>query len=212
MGSADDSSDNEIGRKTHANSHEALKTSRRKVSFLKFFIALVIVIAVIIVIELVIEHQLQDRYKTFLRIGEVAVIGYFAINSISNLFYKYTFDSLDKNAEAGRILIRIMGAVIIIAIIISFLSRDPLVAASIGTVTAIVVGFASQNILGNTIAGLYLAITRPFKVGDKITIFGNTGIVFDIGLQNSRLRNEQGDIIIAPNSTILGTTVVIRTS
>ena|SRR5437867_5648664 len=209
MNSTDDSSDNEIKRETRTNLHE---TSKRKISLSKFLVAFVIVVIVIVVIELVIEYQLHERYKTYLRIGEVAIIGYFTINSISNIFYKYTFDSLDKNAEAGRVLIRIMGAVIIIAIIISYLSRDPLVAASIGTVTAIVIGFASQNILGNTIAGLYLAITRPFKIGDKITIFGNTGIVFDIGLQNSRLKTEQGDIIIAPNSAILGTTIVIRAS
>jgi small conductance mechanosensitive channel len=209
MSSTNDSSDNEIKRETRPNLHE---TSKRKISLSKFLVAFVIVVMVIVVIELVIEYQLHERYKTYLRIGEVAIIGYFTINSIGNIFYKYTFDSLDKNAEAGRVLIRIMGAVIIIAIIISYLSRDPLVAASIGTVTAIVIGFASQNILGNTIAGLYLAITRPFKIGDKITIFGNTGIVFDIGLQNSRLKTEQGDIIIAPNSAILGTTIVIRAS
>ncbi len=175
MSSTDDSSDNEIKRETRTNLHE---TSKRKISLSRFLVAFVIVVIVIVVIELVIEYQLHERYKTYLRIGEVAIIGYFTINSISNIFYKYTFDSLDKNAEAGRVLIRIMGAVIIIAIIISYLSRDP----------------------------------RPFKIGDKITIFGNTGIVFDIGLQNSRLKTEQGDIIIAPNSAILGTTIVIRAS
>ena len=86
-------------------------------------------------------------------------------------------------------------------------------ATSIGTVTAIVIGFASQNILGNIIAGLYLAITRrPFKIGDKVSVFGNTGIVFDIGLLYSKLKSVEGDIIIAPNLSMISTTVVIRTS
>jgi small-conductance mechanosensitive channel len=37
------------------------------------------------------------------------------------------------------------------------------VAASIGTISGIVVGFASQNLIGNMIAGIYLALTRPSR-------------------------------------------------
>jgi small conductance mechanosensitive channel len=209
MGNSEDRLNNKTNRDEggNANIH---KESIRKISISKLLVTFVVAIAIVIIIEILIGYQLHDRYKTFLRIAEVAVIGYFTINLISNIFYKYTYESLDKNAEAVKILIRIMGTVIIIAIIISYLSHDPLIAASIGTVTALIIGFASQNVLGNIIAGLYLAITRPFRIGDKITVFGNTGTVFDIGLLNSRLKTEAGDTIIAPNSSILGTTIVIR--
>jgi len=190
----------------------SIDETKTKKSLLKTMIILVVIIVVVIFVEVVLEYKLHGRYEIILRIAEVAAIGYFASISISNACYKLTFGYLGKNAEALRVLIRIVGAVIIIAIIISYLSQDPLVAASIGTVTAIVIGFASQNILGNIIAGLYLAITRPFKMGDKVTVFGNTGIVFDIGLLYSKLKSEEGDIIIAPNSSMISTTVVIRTS
>jgi len=209
MGSSEDRLNNKTNRDEgeDVNFH---KESIRKISISKLLVTFIVAIAIVIIIEILVGYQLQDRYKTFLRIAEVAVIGYFTINLISNIFYKYTYESLDKNAEAVKILIRILGTVIIIAIIISYLSHDPLIAASIGTVTALIIGFASQNVLGNIIAGLYLAITRPFRIGDKITVFGNTGTVFDIGLLNSRLKTEAGDTIIAPNSSILGTTIVIR--
>jgi small conductance mechanosensitive channel len=190
----------------------SIEEPKRDNSLIKTVIILAVVIAVVIVVEIVLEYKLHGRYKTILRIAEVAAVGYFASTTISNACYKLTFGFLGKNAEALRVLIRIVGAVITIAIIISYLSQDPLVATSIGTVTAIVIGFASQNILGNIIAGLYLAITRPFKIGDKVTVFGNTGIVFDIGLLYSKLKSEEGDIIIAPNSSMISTTVVIRTS
>jgi small conductance mechanosensitive channel len=190
----------------------SIEEPKRNNSLIKTMIILVAVIAVVIVVEVVLEYKLHGRYKIILRIAEVVAVGYFASITVSNACYKLTFGFLGKNAEALRVLIRIVGAVIIIAIIISYLSQDPLVATSIGTVTAIVIGFASQNILGNIIAGLYLAITRPFKMGDKVTVFGNTGIVFDIGLLYSKLKSEEGDIIIAPNSSMISTTVVIRTS
>lgn len=32
-----------------------------------------------------------------------------------------------------------------------------------------------QSVVGNAIAGIVLAIVRPSKIGDTITIFGNTG-------------------------------------
>jgi len=191
---------------------KSIEKPNKRTSLIKTVVILAVVIAVVIVIEVVLEYKLHGRYKTILRIAEVVAVGYLASTTISNACYKLTFGFLGKNAEALRVLIRIVGAVIIIAIIISYLSQDPLVAASIGTVTAIVIGFASQNILGNIIAGLYLAITRPFKMGDKVTVFGNTGIVFDIGLLYSKLKSEEGDIIIAPNSSMISTTVVIRTS
>lgn len=191
---------------------KSIEESKTRNSLIKTVIILAVVIAVVIVVEVVLEYKLHGRYKTILRIAEVVAVGYFTSTTISNACYKLTFGFLGKNAEALRVLIRIVGAVIIIAIIISYLSQDPLVATSIGTVTAIVIGFASQNILGNIIAGLYLAITRPFKMGDKVTVFGNTGIVFDIGLLYSKLKSEEGDIIIAPNSSMISTTVVIRTS
>ena len=191
---------------------KSIEEPKRDNSLIKTAIILAVVIAVVIVVEIVLEYKLHGRYKTILRIAEVVAVGYFASTTISNACYKLTFGFLGKNAEALRVLIRIVGAVIIIAIIISYLSQDPLVATSIGTVTAIVIGFASQNILGNIIAGLYLAITRPFKIGDKVTVFSNTGIVFDIGLLYSKLKSEEGDIIIAPNLSMISTTVVIRTS
>lgn len=191
---------------------KSIEEPKRDNSLIKTAIILAVVIAVVIVVEIVLEYKLHGRYKTILRIAEVVAVGYFASTTISNACYKLTFGFLGKNAEALRVLIRIVGAIIIIAIIISYLSQDPLVATSIGTVTAIVIGFASQNILGNIIAGLYLAITRPFKMGDRVSVFGNTGIVFDIGLLYSKLKSDEGDIIIAPNLSMISTTVVIRTS
>ena len=94
-------------------------------------------------------------------------------------------------------------------VIVSFLSQNAIVAASIGTISGIVVGFASQNLIGNMIAGIYLALTRPLKIGDMITVFGNSGKVYDIELLNCDLLMKNGDIVRAPSSSLLTTPVVI---
>ena len=179
-------------------------------SLIKSITTMIIVVTAVAIASSFIGQLLDPRYSTFLNVGVVATIGYFVINSVANVFYQLSYDALTKNAEIIRILIRIVGAIIVISIIISYLSEDPIIAASIGTITGIVIGFASQNVIGNLISGLYLAITRPFRIGDKATVFGNTGIIFDIGLLYTRLRNDEGHIILAPNLSMVSTTIIIR--
>jgi small conductance mechanosensitive channel len=179
---------------------------------LKSLTTTIVAVTIIAIASGFIGQLVDPRYSTFLKVGVAATIGYIVINSVANIFYQLSYDALKKNADIIRILIRIVGAIIVISIIISYLSEDPIIAASIGTITGIVIGFASQNVIGNLISGLYLAITRPFRIGDKATVFGNTGIIFDIGLLYTRLRNDDGHIILAPNMSMVSTTIIIRHS
>jgi small-conductance mechanosensitive channel len=39
-----------------------------------------------------------------------------------------------------------------------------------GGITGIVLGFASQNIVGNLISGVFLMIEKPIKIGDQVEI------------------------------------------
>jgi small conductance mechanosensitive channel len=141
---------------------------------------------------------------------QVTILGYFVIEVISNAFQDLTYDYLKDTSKSIKILMRILGAIVIIAIIISYLSNDPVVAAAIGTISGLVVGFASQNIIGNIIAGLYLIILRPFKLGDEITVFSNTGVIFDIGLISTKLYTNDNKIVLVPNSSMVTTTIVLN--
>jgi small conductance mechanosensitive channel len=202
MDNSEDKQDNDTKMKK--------STEKKGISLLKSLTSMIIVITAVAIASSFIGQLLDPRYSTFIKIGVVATIGYFVINFVANVFYQLSYDALKKNAEIIRILIRIVGAIIVISIIISYLSEDPIIAASIGTITGIVIGFASQNVIGNLISGLYLAITRPFRIGDKATVFGNTGTIFDIGLLYTRLRNDEGHIILAPNLSMVSTTIIIR--
>jgi small-conductance mechanosensitive channel len=208
--SGNDNDNNE--NKLNNNSNNSNRIEKKQRSLIKTITIMIIAVAAVVIASSLIEQLLEHRYGPYLKIGVVAVIGYFVINSLANIFYKLSYDALKNNAEVIRILIRIIGAIVVIAVIISYLSQDPLIATSIGTITAIVIGFASQNVLGNLISGLYLAITRPFRIGEKVTVFGNTGIIYDIGLLYSRLRTDDGDIILAPNTSMVTTTIIIRKS
>lgn len=158
----------------------------------------------------VFESLIPPWALTYIKIAEIVIIGYFFVEIVSNLVFRLTSSYFGDTAHSIKIFIRIASAIIIAAIVISYLSKDPLVAASITTITGLVIGFASQSLIGNLIAGLYLASTRPFKVGDNITVFGNTGLIYEIGLLYSRLLSDTGDIIIASNNSLVSATIIVH--
>ena len=155
---------------------------------------------------------LPVEYLIYFQSLQVGIAGYLVIEIIANTAFRLviTAQQSDQTANSLRSLIRILGGIVVAAIVLSFLSQNAAVAASIGTLSALVIGFASQNLLGNMIAGMYLSLTRPFKIDDVITVFGNSGKVRDIGLLNCELVMSNGDIMRAPSSSLLTSPVIIR--
>jgi small conductance mechanosensitive channel len=149
-------------------------------------------------------------YLRYLQVGEVALVGFLAIHTISKISYSLSISYSEQTAKSIRSLIRIAGAIIVIAVVISYLSQDPVIAASLSTISGLVIGFAASNLIGNVIAGIYLAITRPFRIGDRIEVFNGDGRVTDIGLLYTRLLLDNGDEMLASNSSIVTTNIVLR--
>ena len=77
------------------------------------------------------------------------------------------------------------------------------------SIIAIAVGIAAQTTFGNYIAGFFLAIHQPFKVGDIIFIKerGLSGIVKEINFRHTVLLTQEQTEIIIPN-TIMNTAVI----
>ena len=202
---------NEPGKDTNKTPTNSTNRTMTKRLAVRRIIILGITLAVGLTLSTAfLKSMIPKQYLIFLQVAQVSVIGYFVIEIIGNTFYKLAGEYIQGTAKSIESFIKIVGAIIVIAIIISYLSQDPLVAASISTISGLVVGFAAQNIIGNAIAGLYLAITRPFKIGDRITVFGNTGIVYDISLFYSKLLTDTGDVVLASNSSMVTTMVIVN--
>jgi small conductance mechanosensitive channel len=195
--------------KNHPN--ESIKNTKQKL--LKKIIILGIILTISLFIStLLLRPLIPTEYLVYFQVIQVAIVGYFIMDVISDTAYNIVTAAKQSNqsAKSVRSIIRILSAIVMIAILGSYISQNPAIAASIGAVTGIVVGFAAQNLIGNMIAGMYIAITRPFKIGDKITIFGNTGTVTDIGLLYCVLLMKDGDIVRAPSSLLLTTSIILR--
>jgi small conductance mechanosensitive channel len=129
------------------------------------------------------------HYLVYSQIIQVGVVDYLVAEITAKTAFRIALamQHSDRTAKSIRGVTRITGAIVIAVVVVSYLSENATVAASIGAMSALVIGFASQNLLGNMVAGMYIALTRPFKIGDMITVFGNTGKVHDIGLLNCDL-------------------------
>jgi len=66
------------------------------------------------------------------------------------------------------------------------------------------VALAMQGVLGNIVAGLTIMVTRPFKVGDYISIVGEQGAVEDITLFSTTLGHADQSKVVIPNRKIVG--------
>lgn len=80
--------------------------------------------------------------------------------------------------------------------------------ASAGIVAAII-GFASQQAFANIISGIFIVISKPFKVGDIIEIGQlHRGVVEDITLMHTVVRNFENKMVVIPNSVINSETIL----
>lgn len=70
-------------------------------------------------------------------------------------------------------------------------------------VIALIVGFAAQHTLGNLIAGILIAISQPFRIGDKVTFEETSGRVTDISLSYTYIDPGDGSSVVIPNQMLV---------
>src|ERR687888_2072781 len=69
-------------------------------------------------------------------------------------------------------------------------------------VVGIVIGFASQRTIGNFVAGLLIAFTQPLRLGDRVEIEGEGGVVEEIGLTYTFIRADDDTRLVIPNERL----------
>lgn len=140
----------------------------------------------------------------------IVMIGWFAAKYayalLMRLFESHHFDMTLAKFVANVVKMLIFAAMIVIALGKVGISIAPFVAA-IGAVS-LTAGLALQGSVSNYAAGVILIISRPFKVGDTLSISGFYGVVEEIKLSYTVLRNEDEELITIPNKKMIGDVLV----
>jgi small-conductance mechanosensitive channel len=124
-------------------------------------------------------------------------------------------------ATRYRVLRRSLMGLIIFVGVLSALLVIPQVRAIAGGLLAstailgLVIGFAAQRTLSNFVAGVMIGLSQPIRLGDRIAITEGEGVVEDIGLVYTRIRQDDRTRLIVPNDrlasdTIKNSTIVSR--
>jgi small conductance mechanosensitive channel len=156
-------------------------------------------------------------YETPVQIATTVVLivlGWQIARDVGRALGPTLFRRLDPGT-AGTVgfLIRLVfvGLAIIVALRVAGL--DPRTLAVGGAFTAVIVGLAAQQTLGNLIAGTVLLSARPFRVGERVRLQGGgiagqiEGIVSSLGLLYTTFAQGEDHVMI-PNSVVLNVAIV----
>jgi small conductance mechanosensitive channel len=121
---------------------------------------------------------------------------------------------LDPGA-AGTVgfLIRLLTLMLSVLVALRLGGLEPRTLAVGGAITAVIIGLAAQQTIGNLIAGTVLLSARPFRVGDRVRLHAGgvagqvEGTVSSLGLLYITLANGE-DRIMVPNNVVLSAAVV----
>lgn len=70
------------------------------------------------------------------------------------------------------------------------------------SVVGLAIGFGSQGLVQDMVTGFFVIFEAQFDVGDMVEVGGQTGVVVELGLRMTKLRNYFGQIIVIPNRNI----------
>ncbi|HBM86116.1 MAG TPA: mechanosensitive ion channel protein MscS [Opitutae bacterium] len=136
----------------------------------------------------------------------IIVLGCWLAKRIANLIVKLcdkrAIDVTLARFFAGFAKIVVVGFATIMALSKLEIEITPFIAL-LGA-SAFGLSLAVQGPVSNYGAGIVLIITRPFKVGDTLTLNGLSGLVDCVNLGNTQLVNEDEERITIPNRNVLG--------
>ncbi len=151
------------------------------------------------------------------RIGASAlmvILGWVLARDVGRFAAPALFRRMDP-ATAGTVsfLIRLVTIAVAALIALRVAGLDPATLAVGGAITAVVIGLAAQQTLGNLISGMVLIAARPFRVGDRVRLQAGAvagtieGVVASLGLLYTTFAQGE-DSIMVPNNVVLGAAVV----
>jgi len=115
-------------------------------------------------------------------------------------------------AGTAGFVIRLLGLIIALVVALRIADVSLTAIAITASASAVVLGLAAQQTLGNLIAGIVLLSARPFRVGDTIRLQVGVlagqieGVVTSLGLMYTTF-DSGGDPVLVPNSAVLAAAV-----
>ncbi|MCE3225160.1 MAG: mscS [Nitrospira sp.] len=155
--------------------------------------------------NLVTQYVVQYGFRIM---GAVLVLiaALFVAKSVGTLFERW-LNQQDLEPPLRLLLVRLVKAlVVILGLLIALdqlgLQIAPLV-AGLG-VAGLGMGLALQGVLSNVVAGLSIIFTKPYRVGEHVSLLGVHGDVAKIDIFTTTLMHPDHSRIVIPNRKVVG--------
>src|SRR5689334_19198182 len=151
------------------------------------------------------------QYAVQYGLQAVVAIGIFAAGVLTSRWAgKFVQQRLERQTldpPVRLLLVRVVKIVVllftgVIALDALGVPIAPLV-AGIG-VAGVGIGLALQGVLSNVMAGLSIIFTKPYRVGEHVSILGVHGDVMTIDIFSTILKHPDHSRIVIPNRKIIG--------
>lgn len=158
-------------------------------------------------------YNLQVTLYPFFPILQLILIWTFLLilSSIITRFVRRRAKKLGVPPDAVNGAVLAIRIVFVWVAIVAFTTiLPPQIQIIIGDASVIIglaVGVALSLAVRNFVAGLYVMITDPFSVGDYVRIGSNEGIVLEISLNYTKIRQLDGTITLIPNDNVMTSAV-----
>lgn len=141
----------------------------------------------------------------------VLVIGIRFARWLSNLVKKaMTRANVEPTATIflGKVVYVILLVTLAVAILQSVFEVAPTSLVAVLGAAGLAIGLALKDSLSNVAAGVMLVSLKPFRVGDIVTIAGETGRVEAISIFQTQLRGADNQTVVLPNSLITTDSII----
>mgnify|MGYP006281461045 FL=1 len=90
-----------------------------------------------------------------------------------------------------------------VILVLQWLELVPGSVLALGTLVALVISFAAQNLIRDVVNGFMILLEDQYRIGDIVNIGEKGGLVENFNLRITQLRNPDGHLITLPNSSVV---------
>jgi small-conductance mechanosensitive channel len=169
----------------------------------------------LLALSLMVGSKYLDLGATAARVTTIVIVAMIALQvgiwlstAVGFFLREQRLHSRDKNAQTVATLLQFVANVVIWSLVLlGALSNLGINVTALVTglgIGGIAVALAVQNLLGDLLASVSIALDKPFELGDFVNLDGGfMGTVEEIGIKSTRLRALSGEQIVVPNSEIV---------
>ena len=167
---------------------------KRKLRLSIYLLLAYLIAHVVYIFRIDLSPESTSELYSFERLALVAALINFFIVTLINPFRE------DRVPDRYPAIVQDAVTIGLVLVVATLVLGDKFLTTS--AVSAVVLGFALQDTLGNAFAGLAIQSEKPFNIGHWIKVGDFEGRVAEVTWRATKLRTKAGNFVVVPNNIV----------